>query len=72
MVCASTTRHRLLRSSERLEPEDVLRSVEKRFAVLCSLTELEGELIADARSGWNEPLADRPRTEIRALFTPAT
>ena len=59
---------RLLRSSERLEPEDVLRSVETRFAVLRGLTDLEHEIIADAKSGWNEPLAERLREEIRARF----
>ncbi|MBN2362342.1 MAG: nucleotidyl transferase AbiEii/AbiGii toxin family protein [Deltaproteobacteria bacterium] len=59
---------RLLRSSERPEPEEVLRSVETRFAVLRDLTNLEHEVIADAKSGWNEPLADRLRAEIRARF----
>jgi predicted nucleotidyltransferase component of viral defense system len=59
---------RLLRSSGRVEPEDVLSSVEKRFAMLRSLTELEREVIADATSGRNEPLADRLRAEIRARF----
>jgi predicted nucleotidyltransferase component of viral defense system len=63
--------HRLLRSSERLEPDDVLCSVETRFAVLRSLTELERKVIADAKSGRNEPLADRLRAEIRALLAPA-
>ena len=58
---------RLLRSSERPEPEEVLRSVETRFAVLRDLTDLENELIADAKSGWNEPLAERLRAEIRVL-----
>ena len=61
--------HRLLRASERPDPEDVLRAVDTRFAVLRSLSDLEREVIADARSGWNEPLADRLRTEIRARFT---
>jgi hypothetical protein len=56
-----------LRSSECLEPEDLLRSVETRFAVLRNRTELELAVIDDARSGWNEPLAERLRTEIRAL-----
>ena len=60
--------HRLLRSSERLEPEDVLRSVETRFAVLRSITELEDEVIANAKSGWNEPLAERLRAEILTRF----
>lgn len=62
--------HRLLRASERIEPEDVIRSVETRFAALRNLTEIEHEVIADAKSGWNEPLADRLRAEIRARFAP--
>jgi predicted nucleotidyltransferase component of viral defense system len=59
---------RLLHANERLDPEEVLRSVESRFAVLRNLTELERDIIADARSGWNEPLAERLRAEIRARF----
>jgi len=39
--------------------------VEKRFQVLCELTDLERQVIADARSGRNEPLAGRLRDEIR-------
>ncbi len=35
--------------------------------MLHKLTELEQQVIADARSGWNEPLADRLRVEIREL-----
>jgi len=61
--------HRLLRTNERQDPENVLRAVEARFAVLRSLSELECKVIADARGGWNEPLADRLRTEIRSRFT---
>jgi hypothetical protein len=59
---------RLLRSSERVETEELLRSIETRFAALRDLTELEHEIIADAKSGWNEPLAQRLRTEIRVRF----
>jgi hypothetical protein len=62
---------RLLRSSERLEPDDVLGSIDTRFAVLRSLTELERKVIADAKSGRNRPLADRLRAEILALFEAA-
>lgn len=58
---------RLVRLSDRIEPEQIIRSVETRFAVLRQLTDLEQEVISDARSGWNEPLADRLRAEIRAL-----
>ena len=31
------------------------------------LTELEQQVVADARSGWNEPLAERLRAEIYDL-----
>jgi len=43
--------------------------VEKRFAMLHQLTELEQQVIADASSGWNEPLAERLRAEINNLAT---
>lgn len=58
---------RLVRTSDPIEPEQIIRSVEGRFAVLHQLTELEQQLIADAKSGWNEPLANRLRSEIRTL-----
>ena len=57
---------RLMRACERLEAEDVLRSVETRFAILRNLTDLEREVIADAKGGRNEPLAERLRQEIRS------
>lgn len=59
---------RLVRASERIEPEEILRTVESRFAVLRSLDELERRVISDARSGWNEPLAERLRVKIRETF----
>jgi predicted nucleotidyltransferase component of viral defense system len=59
---------RLLRASDLLVPEDVIKSVETRFAMLRDLTGLEREVIADAKSGWNAPLAERLRSEIRLLF----
>lgn len=58
---------RLVRTSDRIEPEEILTSVENRFAAFRQLTELEKEVIADAKSGWNEPLAERLRSEIRHL-----
>ncbi|MCA9530358.1 MAG: nucleotidyl transferase AbiEii/AbiGii toxin family protein [Myxococcales bacterium] len=58
---------RLVRASERIEPAEIIKTVESRFDVLRALTELEQEVIADARSGWNEPLGDRLRAEIREL-----
>jgi len=60
---------RLVRLSERIEPEEILESVERRFAVLHQLTELEERVISDARSGWNEPLAKMLRAEIHELAT---
>jgi hypothetical protein len=56
---------RLIRGDDRPEPEQVIRSVETRFSVLHQLTDLERELIAEARKGRNERLADRLRREIR-------
>jgi predicted nucleotidyltransferase component of viral defense system len=58
---------RLVRASERIEPGEILESVEDRFATLRELTDLEQQVIADAKSGWNEPLAERLRAEIRKL-----
>lgn len=58
---------RLIRTSEDIEPARIIQSVENSFAVLCRLTGLEQQLIADAKSGWNEPLADRLRAEIRDM-----
>lgn len=57
---------RLVRSADRIEPGEILASVEGRFAAFRELTELEQQVIADAKSGWNEPLAERLRSEIRA------
>jgi predicted nucleotidyltransferase component of viral defense system len=59
---------RLLRASDLLDPEEVLKSVETRFAMLRNLTELEQNVITDAKSGRNEPLAERLRKEIRSMF----
>ncbi len=59
---------RLIRASERIEPEEIISTVESRFDVLRQLTELEQQVIADAKSGWNEPLAERLRAEIRRRF----
>lgn len=58
---------RLVRASDRIEPNEIISSVEKRFAMLRQLTDLEQQIIADANSGWNDPLADRLRDEIREL-----
>jgi len=58
---------RLIRASERIEPAAIIATVEARFAMLRQLTDLEQQVIADAKSGRNEPLADRLRAEIRAM-----
>jgi predicted nucleotidyltransferase component of viral defense system len=60
---------RLVRTTEQIEPTEIIETVEKRFAMLHQFTELEQQVIADARSGWNEPLADRLRAEIYDLAT---
>ena len=61
---------RLIRSAQRTEAGEILSTIEKRFAVLYDLSEIELEVIKDARGGWNEPLADRLRAEIRAASLP--
>jgi predicted nucleotidyltransferase component of viral defense system len=57
----------LIRASERVEPAEILSSIEDRYAVLSDLTELEQGVSEDAKSGWNEPLAERLRAQIREL-----
>lgn len=59
---------RLVRTSERIEPEEIISTIESRFDVLRRLTEREQQVIADAKSGWNEPLAERLRAEVRGRF----
>ncbi len=58
---------RQVRTTEQIEPTEIIETVEKRFAMLHQLTELEQQVVADARSGWNEPLAERLRAEIYDL-----
>lgn len=57
---------RLVRVSEHVNPAEILETIGRRFQVLHHLTALEQEVIADARSGWNDPLAARLRGEIQA------
>jgi len=57
---------RLIRNTEPVEPAEILASGEARLTPFRQLTELEQEVIADARSGWNEPLTERLRLEIHA------
>jgi predicted nucleotidyltransferase component of viral defense system len=59
---------RLIRSSDRVDAAEVLASIESRFGSLRNLSELERQVVADARSGRNEPLAERLRAEIRSLL----
>jgi hypothetical protein len=59
---------RLVRASERIEPAEIISTVESRFGVLRQLTELEQQVIVDTKSAWNEPLAERLRAEIRHRF----
>jgi predicted nucleotidyltransferase component of viral defense system len=58
---------RLVRASERVEPGEIVAVVEARFAGLRELTELEREVVADATSGRNGPLAERLRAQLRGM-----
>ena len=58
---------RLIRASDRVEPAAVLAGIESRFGALRDLSPLEQQVVADARGGRNEPLAERLRAEIRLL-----
>ncbi len=62
---------RLVRTSERIEHDEILALVEERFAVLRQPPELELQVIADAKCGWNEPLAERLRAEVCFMFDSA-
>jgi hypothetical protein len=59
----------LIRAADRVDAADILASVESRFGSLRTLSELERQVIADARGGRNDPLAERLRAEIRSLVT---
>jgi predicted nucleotidyltransferase component of viral defense system len=61
---------RLVRASDRVDPAEIIAVVEDRFAVLRQLTELERQILADARSGRNERLAERLRAEVRQMAAP--
>jgi predicted nucleotidyltransferase component of viral defense system len=58
--------HRLIRTNERLEAKEIIRTVETGFAPLRAPSDLERAVIADARSGRNEILASQLRGEIRS------
>jgi hypothetical protein len=56
---------RLLRTADRVEPEELVATVERRFDVLRHLTKLEQEVVADTRRVGSPALAERLRGEIR-------
>ena len=60
---------RLLRPNDRVEPATIIEGIAFHFKTLRDLTDLEREVVADARkAGHNEPLAERLREEIRGRF----
>jgi predicted nucleotidyltransferase component of viral defense system len=61
---------RLLRIADRVEPEELISTVETRFEMLRYPTELELELVTDARRGRAHALAERLRQEIRLRAGP--
>lgn len=56
---------RLLRAADRVEPEELVTTVEHRFDVLRYLTELEQQVIADTRRPRSPSFAEQLRREIR-------
>jgi len=59
---------RLVRPAEHMEPSEILATVERRYASLRGLTELEQQVIADAKGVWNRALGERLKAEIRVRF----
>lgn len=56
---------RLLRPTDQVEPATIIEGIEFHFGALRGLSDLEAEVVADARrGGHNGPLADRLRAEI--------
>jgi hypothetical protein len=60
-----------MRTDQRPDPDDIIQTIEGRFNVLRELTDIERQLIEDARSGRNQKLAERLRLEVRGLPTDA-
>jgi predicted nucleotidyltransferase component of viral defense system len=58
---------RLVRASERIEPSEIVSTVEARFASLRELTGLEAQVVAVAKGGRNKRLAEQLREEIKEL-----
>lgn len=63
---------RLTRTSDKIDSAAIIKTIETRYAVLLSLSELEQQVIRDAKVGRNQPLADRLKAEIRAAFATGT
>ncbi|MBI4700540.1 MAG: nucleotidyl transferase AbiEii/AbiGii toxin family protein [Deltaproteobacteria bacterium] len=61
---------RLTRLDERLDPQAIAQTIETRYAFLRQLSELEQQVIRDARTGRNEPIAARLRAEVRKAVGP--
>lgn len=62
---------RLIRGTDRVDADKVLATIESRYGLLRKLSELERLIVSDARSGRNDPLAERLRAEIRSLMMSA-
>lgn len=60
---------RLVRPGRVPKQGDVLRVIQTELADLHDLTDLERQLIANAKQGHNEVLAEKLRAEVRALAT---
>jgi hypothetical protein len=60
---------RLLRPADRIESKAIVESIEFHFRALNDPTELERDVIADARKGArNEPLGARLRAQVKERF----
>jgi len=59
---------RLVRPAEHMEPSEILATVERPHASLRGLTELEQQVIVDAKGDWNRALSERLKAEIRVCF----
>jgi predicted nucleotidyltransferase component of viral defense system len=59
---------RLIRTTDRIEAANILASIESRFGMLRDLSDLERQVVADARAGRLRHLAQQLRTEIGTLL----
>ena len=62
---------RLIRATDRVDADKVLTTIESRYGSLRKLSDLERLVDTDARSGRNDPLAERLRADIRLLMKSA-